>query len=1121
MDIDFMLDPSYERAFAGPSGSLTRAPEFPLTEVTFSDSGSVSLPSRKRERTSTQNNSVDLVHKSRRTTSPSSWTTRDPFSTPTERDGSGALDYIDLTGGDEVSKPDVFRQSREAARYEQEEADRKMALQLSSQAPFWSDQPFSTNPNDVFHRLMATQQLNYGPADTRRESEPPSDNLGSHSNDGPRSGNHDLPRDGTSATRGDPTMQMPGSYNASWHDPEHTGLPHNPSWARGRGAPMGWESMLPVSLESLPGEPPLGRADGTDRHQSSSDNLERRFPAGGGFRHPSGAPWGSMQPASDRLSSVINRTSQFDFVNGTDGSGNALPERVTDYLHDIMHDSRVTEKELDDLLQNIRPDMEIPEKNRNGTPEGLKGTLYYHQELALTWLKSMEEGTNKGGILADDMGLGKTISVISLMLVSKATSRPKTNLVVAPLALVRQWEEEIKTKVKAPHRLSTFIYHQKKATTEDLLKYDVVLTTYGTLAAELKRLEKLQEEDRERRVNFNDKAIAEKCPLLHPTKANFHRIILDEAQCIKNQKSQTSRAACRLQGTHRWCLTGTPMMNGVVELFALLQFLKIKPYCHWDIFRQTFGTLFGKKGEPRGQAMKRLRTILKAIMLRRKKDSQLDGKPILRLPSKTETQVHVELSADELDFYKQLESKSQVLFNKYLREGTVGKNYSNILVLLLRLRQACCHPHLNLDVEESSEASTADMIELVKKLDQSIVTRIKEIDAFECPICYDAVQSPSFFIPCGHDSCKQCLSRLVDSNMEAAIRQGNESSRCRCPVCRGEFDPRKCFTYEAFREIHMPQAVETQDEAKVEEVADSEDDDDSGSDFDSEADSNADDVDSNGNLWDFIVDDEDGEDSKDAVLGREVSSENKLREGGGREKFKKKNKKKRGKGKGKDEAEEVKPTMLKTLRKEAYKNRETYRKYMAYLRKTWLPSAKVTETMKLLRQIEDGVLSDGNHGPEKTIIFSQWTFLLDLLEVAMRHEGFSHRPQRYDGSMSATQRNDAAHAFRSKADVRVILVSLRAGNAGLNLTAASRVIILDPFWNPYIEMQAIDRAYRIGQSREVVVYRILTTDTVEDRIVELQERKKEMVEAALDESESRKIGRLSTKELRFLFNGTR
>ena len=461
------------------------------------------------------------------------------------------------------------------------------------------------------------------------------------------------------------------------------------------------------------------------------------------------------------------------------------------------------------------------------------------------------------------------------------------------------------------------------------------------------------------------------------------------------------------------------------------------------------------------------------------------------------------LSEDERDFYNQLEQKSQVVFNKYLRENTVGKNYSNILVLLLRLRQACCHPHLNLDVEDAT-GSTEDMSDLVKALDPAIVARIKEAEAFECPICYDAVQNPSFFVPCGHDSCTQCLSRIVDNAIANGIREGNETNSSKCPVCRGPFDPNKCFTYEAFLEVHNKKE---EDGEEGDNASDS-DSDESAEDSDSDE---PDDVDEKGNLKGLIDYDGPGSD-KDAKKG--VKNEEDKSEVETMKKLKTKTKeKKRKKNKGKQRAEEVKPSMLKSLRKDAMKNRTAYKKYMAYLRKKWLPSAKVTECMSLLQRIKEE-----SNGAEKTIIFSQWTLLLDLIEVAMHHEGF-RKPERYDGGMSTSQRNDAACDFRSKEDSKVILVSLRAGNAGLNLTAASRVIILDPFWNPYIEMQAVDRAYRIGQHREVKVYRILTVDTVEDRIVSLQQKKKEIVESALDENESRQIGRLSTNELRFLFNG--
>ena len=128
------------------------------------------------------------------------------------------------------------------------------------------------------------------------------------------------------------------------------------------------------------------------------------------------------------LSETYNRTSGYDFVNKVDTLRESLPQKVTDYVNHLFHDPSLEKKEIEDLLANIRPDMAIPEHDRGGTPEGLMGTLYPHQEVALAWLKKMEEGTNKGGILADDMGLGKTISMLSLILSRPATSRPKVSI---------------------------------------------------------------------------------------------------------------------------------------------------------------------------------------------------------------------------------------------------------------------------------------------------------------------------------------------------------------------------------------------------------------------------------------------------------------------------------------------------------------------------------------------------------------------------------------------------------------------------------------------------------------------------------------------------------------------
>lgn len=196
--------------------------------------------------------------------------------------------------------------------------------------------------------------------------------------------------------------------------------------------------------------------------------------------------------------------------------GPELNQNYWDRYDYLTNDPTRTREEIKSLLENIRPDEDLPE-NREGDPEAMKYPLMPHQKLGLTWMKNMEEGSNKGGILADDMGLGKTIQALALM-VSRKSPDPtrKTNLIVAPVALMKQWEREIQKKLKSGHHaLTTYILHGAKRDTTfaDLKRYDVVLTTFGTLANELKRKEGI---DMKKRVNPNwqPSGKADRLPLL-------------------------------------------------------------------------------------------------------------------------------------------------------------------------------------------------------------------------------------------------------------------------------------------------------------------------------------------------------------------------------------------------------------------------------------------------------------------------------------------------------------------------------------------------------------------------------------------------------------------------------
>ena len=147
---------------------------------------------------------------------------------------------------------------------------------------------------------------------------------------------------------------------------------------------------------------------------------------------------------------------------------------------------------------------------------------------------------------------------------------------------------------------------------------------------------------------------------------------------------------------------------------------------------------------------------------------------------------------------------------------------------------------------------------------------------------------------------------------------------------------------------------------------------------------------------------------------------------------------------------------------------------------------------RLLEALEESV-SEGH----KALVFSQWTSFLDLVEPALRQAGIAFT--RLDGS--TVDRGAVVNKFQDVNGPPVMLVSLKAGGTGLNLTAADHVFLLDPWWNPAVEDQAASRAHRIGQDRPVMVHRMVAKDTVEERILALQEKKRRIADVALGDAD--------------------
>lgn len=183
--------------------------------------------------------------------------------------------------------------------------------------------------------------------------------------------------------------------------------------------------------------------------------------------------------------------------------------------------------------------------------------------------------------------------------------------------------------------------------------------------------------------------------------------------------------------------------------------------------------------------------------------------------------------------------------------------------------------------------------------------------------------------------------------------------------------------------------------------------------------------------------------------------------------------------------------------------------YMSELEHNFQTSTKVNA---LLQNVNELLARDPS---TKIVVFSQWTSMLDLIGVTLNRSGVASA--RLDGSMTRKDREKSVICFKENAKTSVMLMSLKAGGVGLNLVWATHVFIIDPWWNPAVEEQAIDRVHRIGQKREVTVMKFVMKDTVEERIVELQKQKKALAQGTLGMSK-KDMKKIRLEDIKHLFN---
>ncbi|MBN3326808.1 HLTF factor, partial [Atractosteus spatula] len=507
------------------------------------------------------------------------------------------------------------------------------------------------------------------------------------------------------------------------------------------------------------------------------------------------------------------------------------------------------------------------------------------------------------------------------------TKVARATLIICPLSVLSNWMDQFEQHVRADVSLNVYLYYgsDRSRDASFLAKQDVVLTTYNVLS-----------------VDYGNKNSSP----LH--RMEWLRVVLDEGHTIRNPNALQSRAVLDLKAQRRWILTGTPVQNSLKDLWTLIAFLKLKPFDMkewWNRIIQRPVTMGDKDG------LQHLQALIKGITLRRTKASTIKGKPVVELPQRNVHVQHVTLTEDERRVYKAVQKEGRSIIGRYFREGTVLTNYADVLAILVRLRQVCCHPGL-LRNSPGAAGPTEDATpsELREKLLNKINMVLNSGSDEECAICLESLRLP-VITQCAHVYCKPCICEVIRTEQNA-----------KCPLCRAEIKVEELVEYPG-------------EKAELE-----------------------------------------SEEAGDGFLSNAL--------------------------------------------------------------------------MIQLQKIRDKDPSI------KSLVVSQFTKFLSLIEIPLRERGFSFT--RLDGSMNQKSRVAALQAFQNTnpGTPTILLLSLKAGGVGLNLTAASRIFLMDPAWNPAAEDQCFDRCHRLGQKRDVVITKFIVKSSVEENMIKIQKKKRDLVAKA-------------------------
>ena len=720
-------------------------------------------------------------------------------------------------------------------------------------------------------------------------------------------------------------------------------------------------------------------------------------------------------------------------------------------------------------------------------PGMLNCTLKEYQLKGLNWLVNLyEQGIN--GILADEMGLGKTVQSISVM----AYLAERYNiwgpfLVIAPASTLHNWQQEITRFVPdlnvipywgtaKDRKILRKLWDRKHVTYTRDSPFHVVVSSYQLVVQDAQYFQKMR----------------------------WQYMILDEAQAIKSSQSSRWKSLLGFHSRNRLLLTGTPIQNNMQELWALLHFIMPSLFDSHDEFSEWFSKDIESHAQSNTKLnedqLRRLHMILKPFMLRRvKKHVQKE------LGDKIELDVYCDLTYRQRAYYANLRNKISIMD---LIEKAVGdeQDSATLMNLVMQFRKVCNHPDLFERADTWSPFSFASFAETSSFLREGQNVRVaystRNLIEYSLPrlICRNGgrldIAGPENATAGfkGH-----YLDHLMNvwspDNIEQSAREAGAFSWLRFS------DTSASEASQAARSNVFQRALAIGNQP------------------------------TKASRFSVFYDDENGgwepKQSMLNIVGRrdrvplaDITTEGYMQNllNVSKSAFEKT-------GLNVIEpcakpaasappielycasqgviAEKQRDFFNVSMRNALYGVSEKTEHFMleskmsntAVVARNRLPlptnersrfthieapsmSRFVTDSGKLARL--DALLKDMKANDHRVLLYFQMTRMIDLMEEYLTYRNYKYC--RLDGSTKLEDRRDTVADFQSDPTIFVFLLSTRAGGLGINLTSADTVIFYDSDWNPTIDSQAMDRAHRLGQTRQVTVYRLITRGTIEERI---------------------------------------